>query len=433
MSKRRPSYLSGNATTEPAHSGAVSTASRRPPRVFRNSYTRAGRRYLTDRWVVKLQHLGQRRTVSLRAKTKTAATTEAKVILDTLLSEGWEAIRRLYGRPQNNHEHSKIENEYWRERLFVRRYAFPLSGDSERALAVRIDHGGVGYWFPLGSADFDAAAAKARQLYETVIRRGWEECCRRFRRELIVGFEWCSNPILWTYATIHTVVEAMPAVPRQRPETRGLRNVLVVEEDDGTRRALEWCLNQHAGFRAVACSSTGSFQHTFAVCKPCLVLLNRKLAERLRFASPGQIAAVRDSVPALTYSLGADGDQLFASTPGGAEGYLLKRVKPDRILEPLLHGNSGLTIVEAKELLARVKSYFKELLQPRPAEAASGVERLTRRESEVLGLLSKGCVDKEIAQALGISAWTVHGHIKSIFERLRVRTRTEAVVRYLEK
>ncbi len=62
-----------------------------------------------------------------------------------------------------------------------------------------------------------------------------------------------------------------------------------------------------------------------------------------------------------------------------------------------------------------------------------GVSRLTRRENEVLALLSKGRADKEIAQALGISAWTVHGHIKSIFERLGVRTRTGAVVRYLEK
>ena len=48
-------------------------------------------------------------------------------------------------------------------------------------------------------------------------------------------------------------------------------------------------------------------------------------------------------------------------------------------------------------------------------------------------LLSKGFVDKEIAQAMGISAWTVHGHIKHIFERLHVRTRTEAVIRFLEK
>ena len=44
-----------------------------------------------------------------------------------------------------------------------------------------------------------------------------------------------------------------------------------------------------------------------------------------------------------------------------------------------------------------------------------------------------GCVDKEIAQAMGISVWTVHGHIKKVFEQLNVRTRTEAVIRYLEK
>ena len=48
-------------------------------------------------------------------------------------------------------------------------------------------------------------------------------------------------------------------------------------------------------------------------------------------------------------------------------------------------------------------------------------------------LLSKGCVDKEISTAMGISVWTVHGHIKKIFERLNVRTRTEAVIRHLEK
>jgi DNA-binding NarL/FixJ family response regulator len=346
---------------------------------------------------------------------------------------GTEPAHNAVTTTPNGNGPSKIDNDYWRERLFVRRYAFPLSGASERDLAARIDHAGTGYWFPLGSADFDAAAVKARRIFETVIQRGWEECCRRFPRELIVGFEWCSNPILWTYATIHTVIEKLPAGVRQRSNAQGLASVLIVEEDAGTRRALEWSLNQHPGIRSVACESTASFDRIFLRCEPSLVLLNRKLAERLKFASPGQLAPIRDNVPALTYSLAADGDQLFVSTPGGAAGYLLKRVKPDRLLEPLLHGNSNLPGSEAKELLVRVKSYFKELLQPRPADAASGIDRLTRRENEVLGLLSKGCVDKEIAQTLGISAWTVHGHIKSIFKRLRVRTRTEAVVRYLEK
>jgi DNA-binding NarL/FixJ family response regulator len=162
-------------------------------------------------------------------------------------------------------------------------------------------------------------------------------------------------------------------------------------------------------------------------------LVNRKLAERFGLESPGQLAPFRSGTPALTYSLAPDGDQLFVSTPGGAEGYMLKRVRPDRVLEPILHGASEFPNGGVAELLSRVKSYFKELLQPRTGEPNPAISRLTRRETEVLVLLSKGCVDKEIAQALGISAWTVHGHIKRIFERLRVRTRTEAVVRYLEK
>lgn len=58
---------------------------------------------------------------------------------------------------------------------------------------------------------------------------------------------------------------------------------------------------------------------------------------------------------------------------------------------------------------------------------------LTPREHEVLALLSKGELAKEIASSLGISIWTVHGHVKNIFEKLGVHTRTEAVVKYLQK
>jgi len=86
-----------------------------------------------------------------------------------------------------------------------------------------------------------------------------------------------------------------------------------------------------------------------------------------------------------------------------------------------------------EDFLSAVKAYFKEVLRARLDGGTSALARLTPRENDVLVLLAKGCVDKEIAQVLGISIWTVHGHIKKIFERLQVRTRTEAVVRYLEK
>jgi len=59
--------------------------------------------------------------------------------------------------------------------------------------------------------------------------------------------------------------------------------------------------------------------------------------------------------------------------------------------------------------------------------------KLTPRENEILTLLAKGDLAKEIANTLGISIWTVHGHVKSIFEKFNVHTRTEAVVKFLQK
>jgi DNA-binding NarL/FixJ family response regulator len=244
----------------------------------------------------------------------------------------------------------------------------------------------------------------------------------------MVGFEWSANPILWSYTTIHTVVDP----PKDPPPDSQRQRVLIVESDAGIARALAWCVNQQAGLVGVVCDSQESFEEMFAAQKPHIVLLNRNFAGRVGFDPAGQTATLRSNVPALAYSCAMDGDQLFASTPGGAEGYLLKRVKPERIFEPILD-LSGRPDFAAHDLLARVKNYFKALLQSRSVHESSALAKLTPREREVLALLSKGCVDKEIASALGISAWTVHGHIKKIFERLQVRTRTEAVVRYLEK
>jgi DNA-binding NarL/FixJ family response regulator len=85
-------------------------------------------------------------------------------------------------------------------------------------------------------------------------------------------------------------------------------------------------------------------------------------------------------------------------------------------------------------LLRTAREYFHRMLQNAPAsEVSSTVAQLTRREQDVLDLLSKGYVDKEIAPALGISSWTVHEHLKRIFDKLQVHSRTEAVLAYLQK
>ena len=82
----------------------------------------------------------------------------------------------------------------------------------------------------------------------------------------------------------------------------------------------------------------------------------------------------------------------------------------------------------------RIREYFQATAASLPTGSLAQVlTTLTQREHEILGLLSKGQPDKEIADLLRISTWTVHGHLKKIFEKLGVHNRTEAVLAYLHK
>jgi len=273
----------------------------------------------------------------------------------------------------------------------------------------------------------------ACRIYCTIVKRGWEAAGALFPRELIVAFEWSANPIMWTYTTVHTLVGRMAQVETGRsPAQTDLHKVVIVETEPGLCRALTWCINHQPGFCAVPCESPEAFTQVSAAHKPRLVLLNRSLAERMGIEFSGGLTPLPSGALALAYSASPDGDHVFVSTPGGAEGYLLKRVNPANILDPTLQAGK-LSEASAEDHLAAVNSFFKNLLRPRSGGHTAALAKLTKRENEVLLLLSKGCVDKEIAQAMGISVWTVHGHVKKIFERLSVRTRTEAVIRYLEK
>ena len=286
----------------------------------------------------------------------------------------------MLGKDQTEKNLHKTDSRYWQHRLILRRYRFPASGESEQDLTTRIDQGGIGYFFPLGTSDMETAAAKAGQIHQMVVKQGWNTVFQQFPRELIVSFEWCMNPVLWTYTTIHTLVgkrtelalESSPANPnRQR--------VLVVELDAGIRRALCWSINQQAGFVSVACDSIEAFTQALALHKPRMVLLNRNLAGRIGFKSTGTVAPIQPGVPALTYSVHVDGDQMFVSTPGGAGGYLVKRVKPDRLLEPILKVASRSELM-TEDFLLRVKYYFQELLQLHSSHDNLALAKLTRRE-----------------------------------------------------
>jgi len=417
MSKQRRSTI----VHEAGPVGSAEAPNSWSKKLFKNASARGGQRSKARSWSVKIEHSGRRRTFSLTAADKMAAAVEAKAIFETIVAEGWDSTLNSHKTPGG---FPKTDARFWKEHLYVRRYRFPAFKEPEKSLAARIGHAGNIYFFPLGTEDVDIAAQMACDIYCTIIQRGFEAACALFPRELIVAFEWSANPIMWTYTTAHTLVGRIVLPDWQ--------NVVIVEPDPGLRSALAWCINHRPGFCAVTCESPESFAQVTAAHHPKLVLLNRSLAKRMGIEFSGGLTALPSGVLALPYSVSLDGDQMFVSTPGGAEGYMLKRVNPANLLDPILQAGK-IYDASAEDHFSAVRLFFKGLLRPRTSLHADALAKLTKRENEVLLLLSKGCVDKEIAQAMGISVWTVHGHIKKIFERLNVRTRTEAVIRYLEK
>jgi DNA-binding NarL/FixJ family response regulator len=109
----------------------------------------------------------------------------------------------------------------------------------------------------------------------------------------------------------------------------------------------------------------------------------------------------------------------------GADGYLLKRTKPADLRTALLDVFTGGAPMSS-EIARRVVESFR-----RRAKARDEASNLSPREERVLELLSKGYSNKEIAEQLELSVDTVRSHLKHIYEKMHVRSRTEAVARYV--
>jgi DNA-binding NarL/FixJ family response regulator len=120
----------------------------------------------------------------------------------------------------------------------------------------------------------------------------------------------------------------------------------------------------------------------------------------------------------------SEDELIFESLKAGASGYLLKRTPPAKLLEAIeevAKGGSPMTGSVAR----RIVGYFHAA-----APARNVVENLTAREQQVIDRLAAGRSYKEIADALGISYDTVRAHIRSIYEKLQVHSRAEAVARW---
>jgi DNA-binding NarL/FixJ family response regulator len=122
-----------------------------------------------------------------------------------------------------------------------------------------------------------------------------------------------------------------------------------------------------------------------------------------------------------------DNDRVFKSIVAGATGYVLKNTMPAQLFEAIrdLH-NGGSPMSNA--IARKVVKTFQEM-----GTSSKVIENLSERESEILACVAKGYRDKEVAEKFFISSETVRKHLRNIYQKLHVRSRTEAVVKFLQK
>jgi len=132
------------------------------------------------------------------------------------------------------------------------------------------------------------------------------------------------------------------------------------------------------------------------------------------------------SLICLILTVYEDPPVIFDALKAGACGYLLKRTPPEEIAAAIVQAHAGGSPM-SPQIARQVVSFFHRSLP------ADGLAVLTSREREVLELLATGSLYKEIGTRLGVSLDTVRSHLRNIYEKLHVHSRTEAVVKYLGK
>jgi DNA-binding NarL/FixJ family response regulator len=204
--------------------------------------------------------------------------------------------------------------------------------------------------------------------------------------------------------------------------------VSIVEDDEGVRESLAALINDADGFQCV--SSHPSAEDAIAQIpqkKPDVVLMDINLPNMSGIDCVRKLKEILPQTQIMMLTMYEDGEQIFNSLAAGASGYLLKRTPPSQLLEAIQEVQRGASPMSGK--IARVVvQYFQQKAQP-TAEA----QTLSKREQEILDLLAKGFRYKEIADTLSISFDTVRSHLRNIYDKLHVSSRTEAVVKYLNK
>ncbi len=159
------------------------------------------------------------------------------------------------------------------------------------------------------------------------------------------------------------------------------------------------------------------------ILKPDIVIMDINLPGMTGIECVRKVKLVEPSIQFMMFTVYENNDQVFEALKAGASGYLLKKTPPLQIIESIKELQQGGSPMSASIARKLVTLFVDQHTVKATPEAAV----LTPREKEVLNLIAKGLLYKEIAEQLGISFHTVRQHIGKIYEKLHVQNKTEAI------
>jgi DNA-binding NarL/FixJ family response regulator len=204
-------------------------------------------------------------------------------------------------------------------------------------------------------------------------------------------------------------------------------NIAIVEDNRSFRTKLASYLNDAPGFHCISQSdSAEDALKAIPRLLPDVVLMDIHLPSMSGVDCTRRLKDICPSVRILILTVYEDNDRIFGALKAGASGYLLKRAEPADILRAIQEVKVGGAPMSS-QIACRVVQSFRE-----PSRDPLKDEKLSQREMEILQELSKGYSSKEIAEHFSISVTTVNTHLQHIYEKLHVRSRTEAVLKFLK-
>lgn len=202
--------------------------------------------------------------------------------------------------------------------------------------------------------------------------------------------------------------------------------VAIVEDDANVRLNLSLIIRSAPGHACVAaCESTEEALRVLPSKRPDVVLMDLHLPGRNGIECVARLRTLIPGAQVIMLTVEEDAAWVLEALKAGATGYLVKHAPPDEILEAVAEVHRGGAPMSS-HIARMLVMTFRDAQPGPPAVDLSG------RERDTLRLLARGHRTKEIADELGIGVGTVNTHVRHIYEKLHVRSRAEAVARWLK-